>query len=373
MKKAFTLIELLVVIAIIAILAATLFPAFAQAKAAAKATVTLNNIRQMGHSVAMYLTDNDDIMPLAAVLRPDKNGSNGTGGSLGTNLAYPYPYNDYPQGGPPASNSTTWSSPGRQNMASCEVQNSVTVYSGSTSLEAVNGALYGDIFNVFYPTFPDTFGGPGIPADNGVTFNGDLHRYNSTAVADTTKCVEWWCGNGNYGWHGRTDCNPNLNCGESTGPDTCIFTSGVSPNAGANNGSGHPFVPGNPALNDSAIGEDIFSAFNPYLPQSMWIYPSKKAPFVKVDSSVKVAPMGTALYPNVISTGGNGPWSDPIGSVWGPASTGDPAGFYIAYGYTYTQGQAIFTGISCSAASTVFAGSNFVGTYSCYFRPDRVK
>jgi prepilin-type N-terminal cleavage/methylation domain-containing protein len=43
MKRAFTLIELLVVIAIIAILAAILFPVFAQAKLAAKQTKSLNN------------------------------------------------------------------------------------------------------------------------------------------------------------------------------------------------------------------------------------------------------------------------------------------------------------------------------------------
>jgi len=62
MKRAFTLIELLVVIAIIAILAAILFPVFAQAKAAAKATVCLSNMKQMGLSVTMYVTDNDDRM-----------------------------------------------------------------------------------------------------------------------------------------------------------------------------------------------------------------------------------------------------------------------------------------------------------------------
>ena len=45
MKKAFTLIELLVVIAIIAILAAILFPVFAQAKAAAKKTTSISNAK----------------------------------------------------------------------------------------------------------------------------------------------------------------------------------------------------------------------------------------------------------------------------------------------------------------------------------------
>ena len=64
MKKAFTLIELLVVIAIIAILAAILFPVFAQAKFAAKKTVDLSNAKQIGITTKLYLGDNDDTMPI---------------------------------------------------------------------------------------------------------------------------------------------------------------------------------------------------------------------------------------------------------------------------------------------------------------------
>ena len=59
-KKAFTLIELLVDIAIIAILAAILFPVFAQAKAAAKKTQSLSNVKQAGLALQMYLSDSDD-------------------------------------------------------------------------------------------------------------------------------------------------------------------------------------------------------------------------------------------------------------------------------------------------------------------------
>jgi len=66
MKKAFTLIELLVVIAIIAILAAILFPVFAQAKAAAKKTSSLSNCKQLALGVIMYGGDSDDIVPVAA-------------------------------------------------------------------------------------------------------------------------------------------------------------------------------------------------------------------------------------------------------------------------------------------------------------------
>jgi prepilin-type N-terminal cleavage/methylation domain-containing protein len=64
MNRAFTLIELLVVIAIIAILAAILFPVFAQAKESAKQTACLSNARQIGLSVKMYLADHDDQMPI---------------------------------------------------------------------------------------------------------------------------------------------------------------------------------------------------------------------------------------------------------------------------------------------------------------------
>jgi len=64
MKKAFTLIELLVVIAIIAILAAILFPVFAQAKLAAKATAALSNTKQDDLAILMYSNDVDDKLPL---------------------------------------------------------------------------------------------------------------------------------------------------------------------------------------------------------------------------------------------------------------------------------------------------------------------
>ena len=64
-KRAFTLIELLVVIAIIAILAAILFPVFAQAKEAAKKTVCLSNNKQMGLGLYLYLNDYDDNLPMA--------------------------------------------------------------------------------------------------------------------------------------------------------------------------------------------------------------------------------------------------------------------------------------------------------------------
>jgi type II secretory pathway pseudopilin PulG len=56
----------LVVIAIIAILAAILFPVFAQAKTAAIHTQNISNIRQLGQAALMYVNDNEDTMPYQA-------------------------------------------------------------------------------------------------------------------------------------------------------------------------------------------------------------------------------------------------------------------------------------------------------------------
>jgi prepilin-type N-terminal cleavage/methylation domain-containing protein/prepilin-type processing-associated H-X9-DG protein len=74
-SPAFTLIELLVVIAIIAILAAILFPVFAQARDKARQSTCLSNTRQMGLALSMYVQDNDETYPWAVGQPPQRNPS----------------------------------------------------------------------------------------------------------------------------------------------------------------------------------------------------------------------------------------------------------------------------------------------------------
>ncbi|HLK61041.1 MAG TPA: prepilin-type N-terminal cleavage/methylation domain-containing protein [Chthonomonadaceae bacterium] len=90
-RRAFTLIELLVVIAIIAILAAILFPVFAQAREKARGISCLSNLKQAGLAYAMYTQDYDETTPLqnSPCSQKDANGYCIAGGYW-YNLIQPY-------------------------------------------------------------------------------------------------------------------------------------------------------------------------------------------------------------------------------------------------------------------------------------------
>ncbi|MFY7950867.1 MAG: DUF1559 domain-containing protein, partial [Armatimonadaceae bacterium] len=95
--KAFTLIELLVVIAIIAILAAILFPVFAQAREKARQASCLSNQKQIGLGLMMYTQDYDETYPTAYLYKNNTLTTNG--GSAGgyihfTATVHPYVKNE---------------------------------------------------------------------------------------------------------------------------------------------------------------------------------------------------------------------------------------------------------------------------------------
>jgi len=94
-RQGFTLIELLVVIAIIAILAAILFPVFAQAKTAAKKAQATSDIKQQALAILMYTNDSDDIMPPRARIGfgPANNGPDISDGMSWDLIIQPYTKN----------------------------------------------------------------------------------------------------------------------------------------------------------------------------------------------------------------------------------------------------------------------------------------
>lgn len=86
-RRGFTLIELLVVIAIIAILAAILFPVFAQAREKARQISCASNMQQIGLAILQYCQDYDETYPLAWI---DTNPSTHVGGNNWTYSVQPY-------------------------------------------------------------------------------------------------------------------------------------------------------------------------------------------------------------------------------------------------------------------------------------------
>jgi prepilin-type N-terminal cleavage/methylation domain-containing protein/prepilin-type processing-associated H-X9-DG protein len=111
----FTLIELLVVIAIIAILAAILFPVFAQARGKARQTACLNNSKQIGTALMMYAQDYDEMLPgyrfgesFTTQMNPFWNDP-GVGSSAKTNIFFNQLLDPY------VKNSEVWKCPSNPN------------------------------------------------------------------------------------------------------------------------------------------------------------------------------------------------------------------------------------------------------------------
>lgn len=280
-NRAFTLIELLVVIAIIAILAAILFPVFAQAKEAAKKTTYISNMKQTGTAQQIYLADYDDRFPLAMGTRPDNTWMIGVVTPAPANVVTTAPWND----------------PLRINGAAAIWANSMQPYMKNYSLfEMPNGNQL--------QVAGETFRAGVTPAKMGMTMNGYFHSLSSSAVGNASAAVTLWNVQ-KVNYNGRAFSTPALNCPSTAGQPTpaCQFNPGGDPSPGSAG---------------TTSGYYVYDFTN-----TVWQF-GKRGVFVRADSSAKTLPIGSAEQPNFVAWGGK--LQDPYAAV--AATTGTPASLW---------------------------------------------
>lgn len=249
-SKAFTLIELLVVIAIIAILAAILFPVFAQAKVAAKKASTISNTKQVNTGIQIYLADYDDTFPAGITQR--------TTGTWRFNNLHPFPENVQNGGG--------WELPGIAETVAVHWANSTQPYMKNRDLHA---QPHQKVWPSPFPLFANVPVGMG-----GLNYNGFLQFLSSSSVNNASVVPMVWVSD-DLKMQGFSVSRPTLRC-QATG-GLCIFT----PNGLAQ--------PGNPACNQS------FFAI-PQTGGTIWSY-GKGTIISYTDSSTKYRRTGFAVAP----------------------------------------------------------------------------
>jgi prepilin-type N-terminal cleavage/methylation domain-containing protein len=267
-KRAFTLIELLVVIAIIAILAAILFPVFAQAKESAKKIAGLSNAKQTGTSIIMYATDYDDTFPIMYSVSSD--------GFWWVDYPYATPAGwDY-GGAYREDDSVAWGNsthPYRKNYKLLTTE--------GTTVTLVNNQYSTALFKYENTT---------------LSTNGLLNIWNATAVAEVSKCPLLWHGNMKEELQGYGFTNPLLYCDLNPSVTPCRFNPGGAPQVG-------PVPQGDWAYAPYVAAQD-----------SAWIL-ARGMSFVATDTSARWLPMNpggqvTATYASykdpTLSYGPNG-------------------------------------------------------------------
>jgi prepilin-type N-terminal cleavage/methylation domain-containing protein len=243
MKRAFTLIELLVVIAIIAILAAILFPVFAQAKIAAKKTQAISNAKQSGTAMLLYSGDADDLLPFGIAPRT----TNSPFGTWRWDSYQPAPHDWY---GASRDFAMVWA-------------NSTAQYRKTYELLALSGAPEVRVSGAPYDAPLKKW------ANVSFTYNGLLQSLSQSNIEEITKLPMIWNGSGNAQEVGFVSTNPVLKCDSKTaGP--CKFNDSDVPMPGSTSGSAWFWT-----------GDKT----------SAWVY-GEGAIFVATDSSAKYRPFG---------------------------------------------------------------------------------
>lgn len=206
----FTLIELLVVIAIIAILAAILFPVFAQAREKARQTSCVSNQKQLATAVIMYSQDYDELFPLAY--------GNDAGLSAGWAWNYRLPV------------PTSWATPAnaRTNASSGNWINSTSPYTKNYQIVTCPSAA-----NVGFQGGNAYTGSGRVQVS--LTFNGLLMAYPQAGVATPANLPMISEGTGKAALDGYSLAFPALICNDGT--QACSYKPAL-PAGGCNTGNG---------------------------------------------------------------------------------------------------------------------------------------
>lgn len=205
MKKAFTLIELLVVIAIIAILAAILFPVFAQAKNAAYKASDLSNQKQHATGTLLYSGDYDDTF----FPQSGKNCEDNDAWDFNSRVLVPQDWN---------AKEVAKGCSKRVSGALQLPNNLVMPYEKSLQMQKLPGVGTTGTVN-FTQTANDK-----PYAIVGYNFNGLLSSYSQTAITSPASTPTWWSGFGKTNRPGDSYSHPFLICPDGT--KACVFNGG---------------------------------------------------------------------------------------------------------------------------------------------------
>lgn len=216
-KSAFTLIELLVVIAIIAILAAILFPVFAQAKVAAKKTQAISNNKNINTAVQIYLTDYDDTMPIANIWNPDGNRTL---------------YNRFCP--VPAEQAAAFTTAAGVSAMNTFYVNAMRPYLKNE--QVFNDPIATSTTSIYTLSIANGMPYQGIKNDYAYAFNGLLNSYNATAVNAPAELI-MFSQDGNRKTPGAWFANPYMGCENAVRTTPCVYQPGNATCASTTNGT----------------------------------------------------------------------------------------------------------------------------------------